>query len=102
MATFIKVASQNDIADGKMKEFRVEGKTIVIAKTDGEYLAFDGICTHAHCALAGGYLDGQTITCYCHGAQFDTKTGEVLAPPANSPLNVYNVKTKGEDLLVEV
>ncbi|OGG21212.1 hypothetical protein A3D03_04820 [Candidatus Gottesmanbacteria bacterium RIFCSPHIGHO2_02_FULL_40_13] len=102
MATFIKVASQNDIADGKMKEFRVEGKTIVIANTDGEFLAFDGICTHAHCALVGGYLDGQTITCYCHGAQFNTKTGEVLAPPANSPLKVYNVKTEGEDLLVEV
>ncbi len=102
MSKFTKVASINDIPEGKMKEFKVEGKTIIIAKTDGEYLAFDGICTHAECALSGGYLDGQTITCYCHGAQFDTKTGEVLAPPAKKPLNVYNIKTENEDLLVEV
>lgn len=102
MSTSFRVASINDIPLGKMKEFKVEGKTIVIANTDGEFMAYDGICTHAECALAGGYLSGQTITCYCHGAQFDTKTGEVLAPPANKPLNVYKVKIDGEDLLVEV
>lgn len=102
MAQFVKVASAAEIENGKMKEYKVAGKTIVIANTDGEYLAFDGMCTHAQCSLAGGFLVGYTITCYCHGAQFDISNGEVLAPPATSPIGVYKTRITGEDLLVEI
>ncbi len=99
---FVQVAKKSDIPDGKIKEYKVEGKTIAVANTDGEYLAFDGFCTHAQCSLAGGMLDGYTVTCYCHGGQFDLKTGEVLAPPPQSPINIYNIKIEGEDLFVEI
>ena len=102
MEKYIKIAQKKDIADGKMKEYQVEGKTLVLANIDGEYLAFDSVCTHAQCALAGGYLSDYTLTCYCHGAQFDISTGEVLAPPATNPLRTYKVKTEGEDILVHV
>lgn len=102
MAEFTKVATTQDLPSGKMKEYRVNGKVIVVANADGDYFAFDGICTHEHCALAGGYLDGYTLTCYCHGAQFDVSTGDVLSPPAPSPLGTYPVKLEGEDILVEV
>lgn len=102
MANFIKAAKVADIAIGKIKEFKVAGKTIDIANVDGEFLAFDGTCTHAQCPLAGGYLDGYTLICYCHGAQFDISKGDVLAPPATIPLGVYKVKVEGEYILVEV
>lgn len=102
MAKFTKIAKISDIPRGMMKMFSLMGKQITVANTDGEYLAFDDTCTHAQCSLAGGYLDGHAVTCYCHGAQFDVKTGEVLAPPAEKPLNVYNVKVDGEDILVEI
>jgi len=102
MTTFQKIASKSEITTGKMKEFKINGKTIVIANSDGKYLAFDGICTHAHCALAGGYLDGFTLTCYCHGGQFDISTGEVLAPPAHLPIKVYPVDIKGEDIFIKL
>ncbi|MCL4338700.1 non-heme iron oxygenase ferredoxin subunit [Patescibacteria group bacterium] len=98
----VPVAKKSDIPEGKIKEYKMEGKTIAVVNTDGEYLAFDGLCTHAQCALAGGMLDGHTVTCYCHGGQFDIKTGEVLALPPQSPINVYNVKIKGEYLFVEI
>lgn len=102
MSTFHKVALVRDIPEGKIKEYTVAGKSIVIALTDGEYLAFDALCTHAHCSLSGGYLDGYTVTCYCHGAAFDVSTGEVLAPPATAPLGIYPVKVEGDDILVEL
>lgn len=102
MPKFIKVAAVAEIENGKIKEYKVNGKTIAVANTDGEYLAFDGICTHAQCSLSGGYLDGYTLTCYCHGAQFDISKGEVLAPPATQSLNTYPVKIEGEDILVEI
>ncbi|OGG15165.1 hypothetical protein A2773_04725 [Candidatus Gottesmanbacteria bacterium RIFCSPHIGHO2_01_FULL_39_10] len=102
MAEFTKVATTQELPPGKMKEYRLGDKVVVVANSDGDYFAFDGICTHEHCALAGGYLDGYTLTCYCHGGQFDISTGEVLAPPPPSPLSTYKVKVEGEDILVEV
>jgi 3-phenylpropionate/trans-cinnamate dioxygenase ferredoxin subunit len=102
MAEFIKVAKKSEITDGEMKAFNVGGRQITIANTDDEYLAFDDTCTHAGCSLAGSFLDDKVVTCYCHGAQFDIKTGQVLAPPASSPIDVYKVKVEGEDILVEV
>lgn len=102
MANFIKVAKKTEIENGKMKAFTVNGKQITVANVDGEYLAFDDTCTHAQCSLAGGILDGHTLTCYCHGAQFDVKTGKVLAPPAPSPISVYKLKVEGEDIFVEI
>ena len=100
MKKFIKVAAKSDIISGKMKEFKVNDKTIVIANIEEEYLAFDGLCTHAECSLVGGFLDGYTLTCYCHGSQFDVKTGKVLGPPATVALNTYKVKVEGEDIYV--
>ena len=102
MASFQKIAKTSELSPGKMKEYKINGKTIAIANADGEFLAFDGICSHAHCALAGGFLDGFTVTCYCHGSMFDAKSGDVLSPPANAPIGVYNTKVEGDDILVEV
>lgn len=102
MAQFVKVGKAADISNGNMKEYKIGEKTITVANADGEYFAFDGICTHAHCSLAGGFLDGYTVTCYCHGGMFDVSTGQVIAAPPTEPLGIYKVKIEGEDVLVEV
>lgn len=102
MADFQKVATKEDVSPGKMKEFEVGGKKVTVANTDGGFFAFQSECTHAQCALVGGFLDGLTLTCYCHGAQFDVSTGEVLAPPAQSSLTIYQVKVEGNDILVAI
>lgn len=102
MAERIKVTTKEDLPTGRMKSYNIRGKQITIANTDGEYLAFDDTCTHAQCSLAGGFLDGYTLTCYCHGGQFDIKSGEVLAPPPSSSLTVYNVVVEGRDVFIEI
>lgn len=102
MGTFIKALKTSEIASGAMKELRVKDKTVTIANVDGEFLTFDASCTHQQCALAGGYLDGYTLTCYCHGAMFDVSTGNVLGPPATKSITVYKTKVVGVDILVEI
>lgn len=102
MPEFIKIAKKAEIPANKIKEFNIRGKTVAVANSDGEYLAFDGMCTHQQCSLAGGFLDGKTLTCYCHGGQFDIKTGEVLAPPPPSPLHVYKVRVEKEEIFIEI
>ena len=102
MSKLIKLAAVSDITNGKMKEYKVEDKRITIANINGSFHAFSALCTHAECSLAGGFLDGKAVTCYCHGAQFDLQTGKVLAPPATKPLVIYKVKIEKEDIFVEI
>lgn len=102
MANFKLIGKKEGVPEGKMKAFSVEGKMITVANVEGKYLAFDDTCTHEHCSLSGGYLDGYTLTCYCHGGQFDISSGKVLAPPPPTPIRIYNVKIENENILVEV
>lgn len=98
----IQITDVETISEGRIREIKVNGNAIALTKIDGIYFAFEASCTHAQCALAGGYLDGNVVTCYCHGAQFDVRTGRVLAPPATVPLKTYKVhKVKGK-LFIEI
>ena len=106
MGKYTKLTTTSQIPAGKIKEFKIGEKVIALAHTlvggENKYFAFDGLCTHASCPLAGGYLDGYKLTCYCHGAQFDIATGKVLAPPAPMPLKVYKLKIEKEEIFIEV
>jgi len=80
--------------DGTLRELQLEGRSVCLARVEGEWLAFDGTCTHQECALSGGDLEGAVIVCPCHGSEFDLRTGEVLSPPALEPLPVYPVRVE--------
>ncbi len=103
MANFVVAAKTSDIPVGSMKAIMVSGKRIALANVDGEYFAVDDTCTHAQCSLGGeGFLDGNVITCGCHGAQYDAPTGKVLALPAPAPLTSYQVKVEDGQVLIAV
>ncbi|HEX5367986.1 MAG TPA: Rieske 2Fe-2S domain-containing protein [Dehalococcoidia bacterium] len=52
-------------------------------------------CTHRGGRLSQGRLDGSTVTCPIHGAQFDVTTGAVLRGPAQEPLKTYPIAVEG-------
>jgi 3-phenylpropionate/trans-cinnamate dioxygenase ferredoxin subunit len=79
----------------------VGGTTVDIANTDGHVYAIDDTCTHMGCSLATGELDGTTITCRCHGSQFDVTSGSVLRGPAQEPVRSRLVEVQSGELLVE-
>ena len=97
----IRIENARDIASGEMRVFDVAGTKVNIASVDGQLHAFDDTCTHKACSLAKGKLDGTTVTCPCHGSQFDVTTGEVLRGPAQQPVRSRLVQLEGESLLVE-
>src|SRR5687767_6114853 len=91
-----------DVNPGEVVAIEVRGVPVAIANVAGTYYAFDDTCTHEECSLADGELAGTTIACMCHGAECDVRTGEVLAPPAPSPVKVYPIRVSGESLEIEV
>lgn len=97
----VRVGSAKEVAEGFMRVFEVAGTKVNVANADGRLYAFDDTCTHQGCSLANGRLDGTTVTCACHGSQFDVTSGAVLRGPAQRPVRSRMVKVDGDDLLTE-
>ena len=93
----------SDIPPGKMIKVSIDGKDILVANIDGEYYATDDTCTHSGSSLSEGKLDGSTITCGWHGAQFDCKTGKLVKFPAKiRDLASHNVVVESDNVFVEM
>jgi 3-phenylpropionate/trans-cinnamate dioxygenase ferredoxin subunit len=99
--TLVRIGRSKDVVPGKMRVFDLEGTKVNVANAGGHLYAFDDTCTHTGCSLATGKLDGTTVTCACHGSQFDITSGAVLRGPAKRPVRSRSVKVEGENLLAE-
>ena len=97
----IRVGNATDVGPGQMRVFDVAGTKVSVASAGGRLYAFDDTCTHLGCSLAKGTLAGTTVTCGCHGSQFDVTSGAVLRGPARRPVRSRAVQIQGEDLLAE-
>ena len=95
-------AKASDIPRGALALVEVQGTRVAVANVDGTYYAFDDACTHEQCSLAEGDLEGTKVICMCHGAEFDVRTGAVLAPPATVPLKIHPVRVADDTLHIEV
>ena len=69
---------------------------VAVFNVDGSFCATQGKCTHRQGPLSEGKLDGSTVTCPWHGAQFNVCTGAVLRGPAKDPLKTYRVVVESE------
>ena len=81
----------NSLIPGKPVAIDVEGKPVCVARVGEEVFAVSNICTHAYAELSDGEIDGFTIECWLHGAQFDLRTGAVITLPATVALETYAV-----------
>lgn len=100
MDPFVKVAEVSDLLPGQLRLVEVGDDKIVVANLDGTFFAVSDECTHAGCSLSDGNLDGSSIECPCHGAMFDIRTGDVVAPPAIEPVRSYMVRIDGDSVMV--
>jgi nitrite reductase/ring-hydroxylating ferredoxin subunit len=100
MAEFAKVARTSDIQPGEIKSFVVDTAVIAICNVDGEFYVIKDECSHMNYPLSDGILEGETITCAYHGAEFNVTTGEVLSLPAVEPIETFEVKVEGDDIYI--
>jgi nitrite reductase/ring-hydroxylating ferredoxin subunit len=75
---------------------------VAVFNVAGSICATQSKCTHRQGPLSNGKLDGSTVTCPWHGAQFNVCTGAVLRGPATDPLKTHRVIVEGEIGRVEV
>jgi nitrite reductase/ring-hydroxylating ferredoxin subunit len=98
-----KVASVADVAEGQVHAVRVGQREIALYHLPGgEFRATDNICTHEYAQLSDGWLEDGCIECPLHAARFDIRTGKALCAPAETDLQVFELKVEGGDLLLRI
>ncbi len=99
----IMACKSADLLPGKMIKVSIDGRDILVANIDNTYYATDDSCTHSGSSLSEGKLDGCTITCGWHAAEFDCKTGKLVKFPAKiRDLTSYNVVLESDNVYVEM
>jgi 3-phenylpropionate/trans-cinnamate dioxygenase ferredoxin subunit len=97
-----RAASVAEIKEDQGLHVNIGGKEIALFRIGDTVYALEGICPHAEAFLSEGFIDGDTIECPLHQAQFHIPSGKCLAPPADRDLATFPAKIEGNDILVDV
>ena len=96
----VAIGRHDDLAVNQMKLLRLNGRRIVLARTEKAYVAFEDRCTHRGGSLADGALICGTVQCPWHGSQFDVVSGRVKAGPADERIATYSVRKDAGGLVL--
>jgi cytochrome b6-f complex iron-sulfur subunit len=88
-ASLVVAGPQDAFAPGSVTAFPA-GKFYLVRLADGGFLALHRQCTHLGCSVPWDEASGR-FACPCHASVFDLR-GEVLAPPAPRPLDLFTVR----------
>lgn len=100
MAEFTAVAETDELDAGSDMVVEIDGEQVALFNVDGEFYAIGNECTHQGGPLGEGDLDGETVTCPWHGAEFDVTSGECLALPATNPVPEYDVEVENDEIRI--
>lgn len=81
-----------ELTDGQPHSADVEDTPVLLLRRDGRVYAIHDRCVHRGCLLSEGDLDGNVITCSCHGSQFDIRDGTLLRGPATTSQPALEVR----------
>jgi len=102
METFVPITTVPELPSGQGRSFFLNGESVALFHIGDEYFAIEDFCTHAGAPLGDGFIEGHTVACSWHGAQFCLKTGHALTPPAFTGVRTYDVKVEGEQIFVSL
>jgi 3-phenylpropionate/trans-cinnamate dioxygenase ferredoxin component len=98
MSGFVEVARVEEVPPGTATVIEVGGLELALVNVDGSFFAVDNECTHRGGFLGEGEINTDwnewAIECPLHGSVFDVRTGEVLNPPALTPVRTYPVEVE--------
>ena len=102
LSEWIKACKLEQVKEGQLFGLTINDKKILLANLKGKILATDLICTHANADLSTGFLSEEGVRCPLHLSVFNLEDGKPQNLPAETPLNVYNVKIDNNEVYVEV
>ena len=72
----------------------------ILRQAGEDPIVFSDVCTHLSCRV-GWDAENEEFLCPCHAAFF-SKFGEVISGPPPKPLDRYEIKLEGDQLLIHL
>ena len=89
----------SDLDDNSSKDLTVDGKKILVCKSNGEFYAVENNCTHQKAELTDGRIRNCFLSCPLHGVRFDLRNGVPKGELTKVPLTTYKVSVSDDGLL---
>ncbi|XP_075710288.1 apoptosis-inducing factor 3-like [Rhinoderma darwinii] len=89
-----------DMKDGEMREFQVQGQSILLVKNNGVFSAVGNKCSHYGAPLSKGVLVGDRVRCPWHGACFNVRNGDIEEFPGLDSLPCYKVTVENGSVCI--
>ena len=100
MAEFYKLAAADEVGPGEIRQYLVEDRFVALCNVEGEFHAFEDVCTHQFTHLSEGEFTDAEVKCPLHGARFDVRTGAAKSLPAVKPVPKHEVKVENSNVYV--
>jgi len=91
---WVRAISDTDLPDDTPTGVVVEGRQVLLHRSDGQLHALDNTCSHAGGVLSRGEVVGCIVTCPLHGARFDLRDGQIVRGPAHHPQPVLPTRVR--------
>ena len=94
-AEYSAAVRADGVANGTAVAHEINGRSILICNSNGQFFAIENKCSHAEEPLACGRIRNGFIACPAHGARFDLETGVALTPPATDAIQTFALRVSG-------
>jgi 3-phenylpropionate/trans-cinnamate dioxygenase ferredoxin subunit len=78
------------------------GKEYCLYKLEDGIYCSQNSCSHEYSPLCDGEIMDGEVYCLKHGSRFDIRSGKVINLPATQDIQVFPVKTEGDDVFIFV
>src|SRR5215208_5834635 len=80
------------LEDGRPTSAMAGDTPVLLLRHNGHLHALHDRCSHRGCLLSSGEVEGESITCPCHGSRFDLRNGSIERGPATAPKPVFETR----------
>lgn len=91
---WVRAIAADELPDGGSAGVEVDGRKVLLHRSNGDVYALDNVCSHAGGLLSRGQVDGCTVECPLHGARFDLRDGQIVRGPAHHPQPVLPTRIR--------
>ncbi|MGQ0796999.1 MAG: Rieske (2Fe-2S) protein [Methanobacteriota archaeon] len=91
-----------DVPEGEIRCVSVNERDYALFRVGGKVYCLANKCTHLRGPLCEGLLEDHVVECPWHGSRFDIRTGQVVGPPARTPVRSYECTIANGRTWVEI
>ncbi|TLZ58082.1 MAG: non-heme iron oxygenase ferredoxin subunit [Methanobacteriota archaeon] len=85
----VDAGPESELREGEPMCATLATRPVALFRVGGKVYCLDNRCTHMGGPLCEGTVDATVVECPWHGSQFDVRTGQVVGPPARTPVRSY-------------